>query len=69
MWTVAFGESTMSRTQVQLRYNRFKKGRKDVNDNATVMKMILDIRRVVHIVQLMPGNFYGCKDCSKIAKP
>ena len=29
---MAFGEPTMSRTQVQLRYNRFKEGRKDVND-------------------------------------
>ena len=31
---VAFGESTMSRTQVQLWYNRFKKGRENVNDDA-----------------------------------
>ena len=30
MLTVAFGESTMSTTQVQLWYNRFKEGRKDV---------------------------------------
>ena len=51
MLTVAFGESTMSRTQVQLWYNRFKEGRKDVNDEPTpttdenielVKKMILD---------------------------
>ena len=34
MLTVAFGESTMRRTQVQLWYNRFKKGREDVNDDA-----------------------------------
>ena len=34
MLTVAFGESTMRRTQVQLWYKRFKKGREDVNDNA-----------------------------------
>ena len=34
MLSVAFGESTMSRTQVQLWYNRFKKGREDVNDDA-----------------------------------
>ena len=33
MLTVVFGESTMSRTQVQL-YNRFKEGREDVNDGA-----------------------------------
>ena len=32
--TVAFGESTMSRTQVQLWYNRFKEGREDINDDA-----------------------------------
>ena len=34
MLTVAFGESTISRTEVQLWYNRFKKGREDVNDAA-----------------------------------
>ena len=33
MLTVAFGKSTMSRTQVQLWYNRFKEGREDVNDD------------------------------------
>ena len=27
MFTVAFGESTINRTQVQLRYNRFQQGR------------------------------------------
>ena len=32
-WCV-LGESTISRTQVQLWYNRFKKSRKDVNDEA-----------------------------------
>ena len=31
---VAFGESTVSRTQVQLWYKRFKEGRKDVCDDA-----------------------------------
>ena len=59
--TVAFGESTMSRTQVQLWYNRFKEGWEDVNDvlrpcrpsksttdeNIEAMKkMILDNRRM-----------------------
>ena len=39
MLTVAFAESTMSRTQVQLWYNRFKKDREDGNDDA-VKKMI-----------------------------
>ena len=32
--TVAFEESTMSRTQVQLWQNRFKEDRGDVNDSA-----------------------------------
>ena len=31
---VAFGESTMSRIQFQLWYNRFKEGREDINDDA-----------------------------------
>ena len=34
MLTVTFGESAMSRTQVQLWYIRFKEGREDVNDDA-----------------------------------
>ena len=34
MLTKAFGESTMSRTQVQLWYNQFKESREDVNDVA-----------------------------------
>ena len=34
MLIVGFGESTMSRTQVQLWYNRFKEGRKYVNNYA-----------------------------------
>ena len=34
MLTVAFGESTMSRTKVQLWYNRFKESREDVNNDA-----------------------------------
>ena len=33
MFTVAFGESAMSRTQVQLWFKRFKKGRAGVNDD------------------------------------
>ena len=32
--TVTFRESNMSRTQVQLWYNRFKESREEVNDNA-----------------------------------
>ena len=35
MLTVAFCESTMSRTQVQLWYKWFKEGREYVNDNAS----------------------------------
>ena len=61
MLTVTFGESTMSRTQVQLWYNRLKEGREDVNDYAisgrpstskanenieAVKKMILENRRI-----------------------
>ena len=57
--TVAFGESTMSRTQVQLWYKRFKESREDINNDArpgrpskstndenikAVKKMILDNR-------------------------
>ena len=34
MLCVEFGESTMSRTQIQLWYNRFKEDREDVNDDA-----------------------------------
>ena len=37
--TFAFGESTISRTQVQLWYNRFKEGREDVNDDARQQPM------------------------------
>ena len=61
MLTVAFGESTTSRTQVQLWYKRFKEGRGNVNVDArpdrsststtdenieAVKKMILDNHRV-----------------------
>ena len=34
MLTVVFGGSAVSRTQVQLRYNRFKEDKKDDNDYA-----------------------------------
>ena len=34
MLSVTFGESTMSRTQVQLWYKRFKEGREDGKDDA-----------------------------------
>ena len=76
MLTVAFGQFTMSRTQVQLWYNRFKETREDVNDDAlpgrtrtfttnenieAVKKMILNNRRItIKEVRLMPSNFYRC---------
>ena len=61
MLTVTFGKSIMSRTQVQLWYNRFKEAREDVNDDASpgstststtdenieaVKEMILNNRRI-----------------------
>ena len=61
MLTVAFGESTMSKTRVWLWYNQFKEYREDVKDDAlpgrpstsitdenieAVKKMILDNRRI-----------------------
>ena len=61
MWRLAFGQSTMSRTQVQSWYNRFKEDREDVNDNGrfgrpststtnenleAVKEMILNNRRI-----------------------
>ena len=61
MLAVSFGESTISRTKVQLWYNRFKEGREDLNDNAysgrsntsttdenieAGQKMILDNRQI-----------------------
>ena len=60
MLTVTFVESTISRTQDQLWYNRFKEGQEDVNDDAppgrpststidenigAVKKLVLDNRR------------------------
>ena len=36
MLTAAFEESIMSRTQVQLWYNRYKEGLEDVNDMKTL---------------------------------
>ena len=58
---MAFDESTMSRTQVQFWYNRFKEGRENINDDArpghpststtdenieAVKKITLDNRRI-----------------------
>ena len=36
IWTVAFGESAMSRIQVRLWYNRFREDWEDVNDDASL---------------------------------
>ena len=61
MLAVVFDKSTMSTTQVQLWYNRFKEGREDVNDDnrpgrpststtveniKAVKKIILDNHRI-----------------------
>ena len=61
MLIMEFGKSTISRTQVQLWYNRFKECRRDVNADAcpgrpsrstndanikAMKKMILDNRRI-----------------------
>ena len=61
MLTMVFGESTKSRTQVQMWYNRFQEDREEVNDDAcpgrpstlttdenfeAVKKMILDKNRI-----------------------
>ena len=81
MLTVAFGESTMSRTQVQLYYNRFKEGREDVNDDArpgrpntsttdenieAVKKIILDIRRITIRRGGIPSLILYNFGCSKL---
>ena len=55
MLTVAFGKSTMSRTQIQLFYNRFKEYREDANDGArpsllstsTTYKNIEAVKKVI----------------------
>ena len=62
---MAFVESTISRTQVQLRYNQFKEDREDVYDDArssrpststtdenieAVKKIILDNRQSIWII-------------------
>ena len=55
MLTVAYSESTMSRTQVQLWYNQFKEGREDVNDDArpsmsTTDENIEKVKRMIRII-------------------
>ena len=56
MSTVAFGESTMSRTQVQLWYNRFKEGREEVNDDNLDNRRIA-IREVANDISLSFGSW------------
>ena len=58
MFELLFGESTMSRTQGQLWYNRFKEGREDVKDDAcsgrlnTRLLMMLAYRSA-HVKQIL----------------
>ena len=81
MLTVAFGESTVTRTQVQLWYNQFNKGREDVNNNArtgrpitsttdenieAVKKMILDNRRRIHIREVADDVGISLGSCQTI---
>ena len=58
MLTVAFGKSTMSRTQVQLLYNRFKEGWEDVNDDARPGRLSTSItdENIEAVKKMMLGN-------------
>ena len=65
---MAFDESTMSRTQAQLWYNRFKEGRDDVNDdtratdkNIAAKKMILNNRRIIEVADDIDISFGSCQ--------
>ena len=73
MLSVTFGESTISKTQVQLWYNRFEEGRKDFHDDArrgrpststtdetieAIRKMILD-NRLITIREVDVGISFG----------
>ena len=51
MLTVPFGEPAMSRTQVQLWYNRFKEGREDVNDDPDLLRKIMTGYDIENIAQ------------------
>ena len=53
--TIVYVESTMSRPQVQLWYNRFKKDREDVNDDARPDRRI-PIRDVADDVGISFGS-------------
>ena len=70
--TVTFGESTSSRTQLQLWYNRFKEDREDVNGSSTtdenieaVKKMILDNRQIT-IREVLGMKFAAAKIVLKL---
>ena len=80
MLAVAFGASTMNRTQVQLWYNRFKEGREDVKDNArpgrpstsatddnieAAKKMISDNRRIT-ITEVADDVVISSSSCQAI---
>ena len=69
MLTATFGKSIMSRTLVQLWYNRFKEDRENVNDDIrpgrpststidesieAVKKMVLDNRRMEKLLIMLP---------------
>ena len=55
MLTVAFDESTMSRTQFQLWYNRFKEGREDVNHDVGPFTSISD-ENIVAMKKMIRDN-------------
>ena len=72
--TATFDESAMSRTQIQIWYNRFKEGGEDVNADAgpgclstsitnenieAVKKIILDNRRITIREVECPGSRVG----------
>ena len=58
MLTVAFGQSTISRRQVQLWYNWFKEDREDINDNAcTGLEMLTTFNSYSDLLkQVITGN-------------
>ena len=60
MLTMAFGESTMSRTQLQLWYNRFEKAEKSTSTTdkniKAVKKMMLDNRQITDDVGIPFGS-------------
>ena len=64
MLTVAFGASTMSRTQVQLLYNRFKDGRDKVADDVGISFGSCQ----AIFTDVLGHETCGSEDCSKIAK-